>query len=198
MGKNIDWLLVKKQQDAVQECDVHDLLKLELFEHLLPQVLYNATEEEHKICLKELAMEKEKVVYGLFERMCQEYSVECPYKEDDFALDSINEGGLEFVIVSIPESTSRMNAILRVYIISASERENPDKIYTRYLYIKKFAEKGSVHVMYVSPSDESILGDELINHMDDIAFERRTVARTFLIALLNELQSGQDIEADGI
>ena len=35
--------------------------------------------------------------------------------------------------------------------------------------------------MYASPSDELLLGDEVTNHVRDLAYERRTVARNLIV-----------------
>ena len=52
-----------------------------------------------------------------------------------------------------------------------------------------------VHIMYITPDNELMLGDELTNHMDDKKYEYRTVARNFIMVLLNELIIGKT-EAD--
>lgn len=174
----------------------YDLLKYELFEQLLPSLLYSLDEEKHQVFLDELASDTGNIMYELFTKLCKEDKVECPYHEDDFAIDVVSEGGLDFFIVSIPESSPGINAVLSAYIVTVRERENPDRRHTRYFYIKKFADKGMVHVMYVSPSDELLLGDEVTNHVGDRAYECRTIARNLMVVLMDELHLGKGAEVD--
>lgn len=61
----------------------------------------------------------------------------------------------------------------------------------RYFMVKRFFQNGMVQVMYINPDNEVMLGDELTNHMDDKKYEYCTVARNFIMVLLNELIVGK-------
>ena len=196
MEKDNSILPSNNNGDEELDYNKYDLLKYELFEQLLPSLLYSLDEEKYKMFMEDLTSETVNLVYQLFTKLCKEDKVECPYKKEDFAIDIVDEAGLEFVIVSIPAWSPQINSVLRIYIITARERENPDKKHTRYFYIKKFADKGMVHVMYVSPSDELLLGDEVTNHVGDMAYERRTVARNLMVVLIDELHLRKGAEVD--
>ena len=196
MEKDNSMLPSNNNADEELDYNKYDLLKYELFEQLLPSLLYSLDEEKYKMFMEDLTSETVNLVYQLFAKLCKEDKVECPYKKEDFAIDIVDEAGLEFVIVSIPAWSPQINSVLRIYIITATERENPDKKHTRYFYIKKFADKGMVHVMYVSPSDELLLGDEVTNHVGDMAYERRTVARNLMVMLIDELHLRKGAEVD--
>ena len=196
MEKDNSILPSNNNGDEELDYNKYDLLKYELFEQLLPSLLYSLDEEKYKMFMEDLTSEIVNLVYQLFTKLCKEDKVECPYKKEDFAIDIVDEAGLEFVIVSIPAWSPQINSVLRIYIITARERENPDKKHTRYFYIKKFADKGMVHVMYVSPSDELLLGDEVTNHVGDMAYERRTVARNLMVVLIDELHLRKGAEVD--
>lgn len=195
MGKDNNVLPSENNWDEEIDYNKYDLLKYELFEQLLPSLLYSLDEEKYKMFMEDLASETGNIIYELFAKLCKEDRVECPYDKKDFAIDIVDEGGLEFVIVSIPKWSPKINSALRAYIVTVSERENPDKKYTRYFYIKKFADKGMVHVMYVSPSDELLLGDEVTNHVGDIKYECRTIAKNLMVVLMDELKiTGADVK----
>lgn len=143
-----------------------------------------------------LEAETENVAYELFKRMCKEDGVECPYDENDFYIEKVTLAGLHFVCISIPESSPCVSYALRVYFVTVCERENPEKKHTRYFYIKKFREIEKVHVMYVSPKEELILGTELTDRADDRAYERCAIAKHFMRVLIDEKIIGIDAESD--
>lgn len=176
----------ENEESEIEKYNKYDLLKYELFEQLLPRLLYTLSEEQKKVFLEEIEAEAGNMVYELFKRLCDEDGIDCPYCEDDFPAEAVHEGGLSFISVAIPESEFQVNQVLRVYFLTAHERQNHEKQHTRYFYIKKFIDKGMVHVMYISPKEEPMLGDELTNHMDDRAYERRALARNFMIILMDE------------
>ena len=84
-------------------------------------VYYSLDEEKYKMFMEDLTSETVNLVYQLFTKLCKEDKVECPYKKEDFAIDIVDEAGLEFVIVSIPAWSPQINSVLRIYIITARE-----------------------------------------------------------------------------
>lgn len=172
----------------MKEFDKLDLLKSELFECLLPAMVYRGEAVVRELVLDNLESEYQDSVYKLFERLCEEDGINCPYTEEAFKIDRVEEGGLQFIIMSLPESHHKVNQILRAYIVYAWERKNPEKRQVRFFYIKRFCNNDEIYVMYVSPTGEIMLGDEVTNYMGDVVAERRIVARSFIVDLLNELQ----------
>lgn len=173
------------------EFDKYDVLKYELFEQLLPEMLYTMAEEEREILIEELENTSENEIFDLFSRLCKADKVNCPYEEKDFSINRFEKGGVRFIEMRVPESSAQINQVLRAYILIAHERKNEEIKHMRYFMVKKFFQNGMVHVMYITPDNEVMLGDELTNHMDDKQYEYRTVARNFIMVLLNELIVGK-------
>lgn len=175
--------------------DKYNVLKYELFEQLLPEMFYTMKEEERDLFIEELENTSGNEIYDLFNSLCKEDKVNCPYEEKDFAINRFERGGVRFIEMCVPESSAQINHVLRAYILIAHERKNEEIKHMRYFMVKRFFQNGMVHVMYITPDNEVMLGDELTNHMDDKKYEYRTVARNFIMVLLNELIVGK-VEAE--
>lgn len=171
----------------VLKFEKYDMLKSRLFEQLIPDLLYNREEEAHDIFLEALENSEENIVYDLFCKLCEKDGVECLYKEEAFTINRFEEGGIRFIEISVPESSPQINYALRVYVLSAREKENPEVNHIRYFLVKKFREKEMVYVMYIAPDNEVMLGDDLTNHIEDREYEHRAVGRNFILVLLNEI-----------
>jgi len=167
--------------------DKYDMLKYELFELLLPEFLYTVSEEVRNLFLEELESESENLVYDLFYKLCKEDKVPCPYGKDDFAIEKFDKEGILFCVINVPESSAQVNQVLRIYILSAREREKPEVKHVRYFFVKRFCNPDIVHVMYVSPNGEPMLGKELTDHLEDRKYEQRTIAKEFILLLANEM-----------
>lgn len=169
------------------EFDKYDMLQYELFEQLIPELLYHAEKEIRKLLLENLQSEYSGSIYDLFEKLCEEDKVSCPYSESNFAIKYFEVSGIEFVEIAVPGTTNQINHCIRAYILSAHERENPDKKHVRYFIIKKFRGNEGIYVMYVSPDGELQLGSDLTDHLEDRDYEYRAVGRDFIMVLSKEL-----------
>ena len=178
----------------MEEFNKYDVLKYELFECLLPGLLYTGTLEEQLSVITELEDEKENLIQQLLGRMCEEDGIEYPFEEDAFRISRYEQGGVHFIEIAIPESDPQINYALRAYILYANEREVKERIHWRYFLVKKFCEKGHVHILYVTPDREMLLGDELTDRVDDREYERRCLARNFFAVLVRELGIGEKEE----
>lgn len=176
------------------EFDQYDKLKYELFEQLLPVLLYEEKDDVGKILLEELEAEYDGAVYDLFCRLCEDDKIECPYDKCDLAIKKYEMSGIQFIELSLPETTANINHAVRAYVLTAYGRKEPEKKYVRYLYIKKFHKIGQLYVMYISKDEELQLGSEVTDYTDDFERERRIVGRDFLMVLAKELEVGEKKE----
>ncbi len=174
----------------------YDILKYELFECLLPRLLYRGTPEEQLAFITELEDEKENLIQLLLGRMCEEDGIEYPFDEDAFQISMYEQGGVHFIEIAIPESDPQINYALRAYILYAHERQSEEKIHCRYFLIKRFCDKGNIHILYVTPGEEVLLGDELTDCVDDREYECRCLARNFFTALIGELEMEEANEGE--
>jgi len=175
----------------MEKLDKYDILKYELFECLLPGLLYKGALEERCALITELEDEKENLIEQLLRRMCTEDDIEYPFKEDAFQIHKYEKGGVHFIEIKIPESNHQINYVLRAYILYAKEREAEERMHWRYFLVKKFCGKGNVHIFYVTPDIEMLMGDELTDRADDRKYEHRCLVRLFLNVLIEELGIGE-------
>lgn len=173
--------------DVMVEFDKYDMLQYELFEQLIPELLYHAEKEIRKLLLENLQSEYPGSVYDLFEKLCEDDQINCPYSESDFAVKYFEVGGIEFVEIAVPGTTNQINHCIRAYVLSAHERENPDEKHVRYFIIKKFRGNEGIYAMYVSPDGELQLGSDLTGRLEDRDYEYRAVGRDFIMVLSKEL-----------
>lgn len=176
----------------MEKFDKYDMLKYELFEQLIPTLLYEEENNVGKLLLEELENEADRAVYDLFCRLCEDDKIDCPYEISDFAIKKYEMSGIRFIELSLPESNDQINHVVRAYVLIAHERKNPEIEFVRYFIIKKFRDKGQIYVMYVSAEDELQLGTDLTDYADDREYERRAVGRDYLMVLSKELKYGEE------
>ena len=164
--------------------DKYDMLKYELFECLLPGMLYTGSMKEKVSFIEELERDEENLIRHLLAKMCEEDGVPYAFEEDAFQIQKFEQGGIHFIEIEIPQSNPRINYVLRAYILYANERVNESRIHWRYFLVKRFYTDGKIHVLYVSPDREILLGDELTG---DKEHEHRCLARTFLSVMVEEM-----------
>ena len=168
----------------MENLDKYDMLKYELFECLLPDMLYTGSMKEKVSFIEELERDEENLIRHLLEKMCEEDGVPYAFEEDAFQIQKIEQGGIHFIEIEIPESSPQINYVLRAYILYATGRIKENKIHWRYFLVKRFCADGKVHILYVSPDRELLLGDELTG---DKKQEHRCLARTFLSVMAEEM-----------
>lgn len=178
------------KEETRLDFDKYDMLKYELFEQLIPDMLYTGSDKEREMFLEGLEDKAGNMAYCLFKRLCDEDKVLCPYDKEDFSMDWFEEGGVHFTEITVPEASPEINYVLRAYVVKTYERQNSNKKHFRYFVVKRFHDNGMIHVLYFSPENEWLLGEELTNHVEDKEYEHRSVARSFIIILMNELDFG--------
>ena len=174
------------------EFDQYDKMKYELFEQLLPTLLYDDRDNVGDYLLQMLEDNSDEAVYDLFCKLCEDDKVDCPYKASDFAINRYEEGGVRFIELSLPESSDQITHVVRAYVLIAHGRKNPDEKFVRYFIIKKFRKTGQIYILYVSADDELQLGSELTDHADDREYERRALGRDYLLVVAKELYGGEE------
>lgn len=162
-----------------------DILKYELFEYLLPKLLYTGLKEEQLAIIEELEDSAENIVQQMYCKLCEEEGIPYPFDEDAFQIHRYEQGGIRYIEIEIPKSDPQISYALRAYILYTHERETGAKTHWRYFLIKKFGDKGHSHILHINPDEEIQLGDEVTDHINDKEYERRCMARSYLAVLVN-------------
>ena len=157
--------------------------RYELFEVLLPSLLFTGDEEDQESALHELKSGGNDLIYDCFAELCDMDQVTCPYEKDDFQVNYFNRGGVDFVQILLPEMEPKddINDLLRVYLLSANNQgEQIDK----YFIVKTFADTGQTFIIYKDkPMDLGTLGFELTDKLGDMEHEYWLLARQFVSLL---------------
>lgn len=164
----------------------YDLLKYELFEGLLPGLIYTGSKEEQLALIEELEVSGKNLMQDLFSKLCEQDDIPYPFDEEVFQVSRYEQGGIHFIEIEIPESDPQISHDLRAYILYISEHETKEKNHWRYFIVKRFGSQGYIHILYITPGEEPLLGDELTKHPENREYERRRMARTYLSVLMNE------------
>ena len=67
-----------------QKYSYYDYLRQELFEELIPKMLYKGTEEESSRFFQQLFQENKRLVRDMFQTLCEADGVPYPYHNKDF------------------------------------------------------------------------------------------------------------------
>lgn len=146
----------------------YDCLRYELFEMLLPKMLYTGTEEQKDDFFNLLRQEGKSLIYNMYYTLCEGDKILCPYEEKDFEVEIFERGGVNLLEILLPQYNPGINDILRTYVLFAKCVE--EKQIRKYFIIKRFM-NGNVFNLHVTPKMEKILGDELTGHEGDMEYE---------------------------
>lgn len=164
--------------------DKYDLLRYEFFEYLLPGLVYGGMQQEQLSLLKALEEIGSEFIHSLFDELCKEDGEEYPYTEKDFKVNLLERGGIHYIQIFLPGYNSKINDVLRAYILYTNDRETNEIVEWRYFLIKRFWNGGKIHIWYIAPDDEKYLGDELTDKADEMEYEYWRLARNYMMVLL--------------
>lgn len=158
-----------------------DCLRYELFECLLPRLVYTGTKKEQDRVLNALRYDGPNFIHTLFAEMCQEDQIACPYHITDFKVKCVERGGISMVQVELPRHNPDISDILRIYLLF-QECDN-DVIGKKYFLIKRFYD-GQTFIVHINENNEGILGEELTQHAADMEYEYWRLANEYARAIL--------------
>ncbi len=150
-----------------------DGLKWELFEELLPKLLYMQNEEREDDFFHVLKERGQNIVYEILRQLCEEDQAECPYEADAFSVSCFSRASLHFIQMNLPPYNPSINDIVRAYIVYSDETE------PLYFLIKHFKE-GETFILYVTSDFQVLKADELTRHEEDRNFEYWKLAVNYL------------------
>lgn len=159
-----------------KEFDHYEVLKWELFEKLFPKMIYYGGEGERDDFFRSLREDGQRLAFMMFEALCMEDKVDCPYKTEDFQAEAISRGNIGMVKIQPPECSPKSSGILRAYVAYSEKADAPQA--RLYFFIKRFA-GGEAILMYADQKGEALKVEELTGHMGDIEYEYWRVAASY-------------------
>ncbi len=151
-----------------QRCNCVDSICYGYFRYLLPSMIYEGTEEENKSFFNALVDDKEELIFSLFNEMCAEDKIACPYSKEDFKVNIFERGNINFLQIAIPLQNPGGSGLLRAYMLYSEHDDEYSNI--RYFAIIRF-ENGQIYNTYIDSEQKGILGEELTGHPDEMEYE---------------------------
>lgn len=155
--------------------DHYDLLRWELFERLFPKMLLHGSDEVRDDFFRRLRDDSQGLTFAMFESLCMEDKVDCPYKAEDFQTEVLSRGNIGMVKIQPPEPNPDISISLRAYVVYS---EKADKLPGRLYFIIKRFKEGQVFLMYVN-EEEALKVEELTDHAGDMEFEYWRIAVSY-------------------
>lgn len=179
-----------------QKYSYPEYVRVLLFEHLLPKMLYSGKEKDN--LFNALRYDGQDLIYDLVDELCQEDNQPCPYSADDFSVEVLNRGGISMLRIDLPQCRENIGSILRAYLLFA---ENDDNIaHKKYFVIKRFP-NGKTFNLHINQQIEGRLGEELTDNAGDMEYEYWKLARdytkTIMPDLMNEEQQNGNEQDSG-
>jgi hypothetical protein len=151
-----------------RDYDGYDCLRYELFETLIPAMLYKGTEKERDEFFGFLKQDGKTIIHDMYQTLCEDDGLPYPYENPDFEVRIFERGGVNIMQIILPSYNPNINDILRAYFLFAKSDDGRD--IRRYFLIKRF-KNGSIFILNVNPKFEKLLGEELTEHAGDMEYE---------------------------
>lgn len=164
----------------------YDYLRYELFEILIPSMLYEGTEEQKEEFYQLLIHDGKNVIHNMYNVLCTDDKLPYPYEKEDFEVNMLERGGIRILQILLPPHNPEISDILRAYLLF-TRLQNGNCI-KRYFVIKRFKE-GSVFNLCITPEMEKLLGVELTEHVGDMEYEYWKLARDYSRLIFRDNQS---------
>lgn len=156
-----------------KETDYHDRLRWELFEKLMPQMLYCGDDDERNKIFESLREDAQGLTYYIYQSVCGIDKEECRYKAEDFQAEVLSRGNIGMIKIRLPEHNPDVSDILRVYVVYS---EKADELSSRlYFIVKRFVE-GQVVIMYINSQLEALSVEEITDHAGNMEYEYWRIA----------------------
>ncbi len=160
-----------------KEYNLYDCLQSELFEILLPRMLFTGTRKEQEDFFRFMLEKKQVMIHDLFEVLCKNNHVPYPYRASDFEVEMLERGGISFLQILIPKQPESRSDILRVYLLFMEG--NDGRCIKKYFVIRRL-DDGTVFILHITPGLKGILGKELTDCLGDMEKEYLELARDFV------------------
>lgn len=159
-----------------KEYDRYDCLRFELFETLIPEILYKGTEKEKNDFFGLLKQSGKNFIHVMYQALCEEDGLPYPYENIDFEVEFFQKGRVNFLQILLPPYNQNISDILRVYLLFTKSDDNGDT--RRYFLIKRFRD-GKIFILYINPEGKKLLGEELTKHAGDMEYEYWRLMRLY-------------------
>lgn len=170
------------------EYDRYDCLRYELFEMLIPKMLYKGTEKEKDEFFGFFTQYGKTFVQDMYQTICEDDGLPYPYKNPDFEVETFERGGVNLMQIILPSYNPNISDILRAYFLFAKSDDGRDL--RRYFLIKRF-KNGSIFILNVNPKFEKLLGEELTEHAGDMEYEYWRLVRNYAKIILRDMRGNK-------
>lgn len=168
-----------------KEYDKYDCLRYEIFETLIPVMLYEGTEKEKDDFFGFLMQDGKTLIHDMYQIVCEDDGLPYPYEKKDFEVEILERGGVNILQILLPTYNPNINDILRAYILFTKREDS--RYSRRYFVIKRF-ENGNIFNLYVSSKIEKILGEELTGHSGDMEYEYWKLVYDYAKVMIQEIR----------
>lgn len=168
--------------------DGSDCLRYELFETLIPAMLYKGTEKERDEFFGFLKQDGKTFIHDMYQTLCEDDGLPYPYENSDFEVRIFERGGVNILQILLPSYNPNISDIMRVYFIFTKSDDSRDT--RRYFLIKRF-KNGKLFILYANPECEKLLGEELIGHTGDVEYEYWRLVRSYAETILWEMRENK-------
>ena len=177
----------KEVEIVEKEYDRYDCLRFELFETLIPAMLYKGTEKEKNEFFGFLKQDGKAFIHAMYQTLCEEDNLPYPHEKAEFEVEVIERRGVNILQILLPPYNPNISDILRAYLLFAKCGDSTDT--RRYFVIKRF-KNGKIFILYANPEWEQLLGEELTEHTGDMEYEYWKLVRTYAKAILLDMKNG--------
>ena len=131
-----------------KEYDRYDCLRFELFETLIPAMLYKGTEKDKNEFLGFLKQDGKAFIHDMYQTLCEEDGLPYRHEKAEFEVEVIERGGVNILQILLPPHNPNISDILRAYLLFA---KRGDSIGTRrYFVINRFKNR-KIFILYANP-----------------------------------------------
>ncbi len=178
-----------------KEYDRYDCLRYELFETLLPEMLYKGTEKEKDKFGELLKQNGKTFIHDVYQTLCEDDGLPYPYENSDFEVGIFERGGVNILQILLPPYNPNISDILRAYLLFTKSDDSRDT--RRYFVIKRFND-GKIFILYANPECEKLLGEELTEHTGDMEYEYWRLVRRYAETILLDMREDKGNSANEI
>lgn len=178
-----------------KEYDGYDCLRYELFETLIPAILYKGTEKERDEFFWFLKQDGKTFIHDMYQTLCEDDGLPYPYENPDFEVRIFERGGVNILQILLPSYNPNIGDILRAYFIFTKSDDSRDT--RQYFLIKRF-KNGKIFILYANPECEKLLGEELTEHTGDMEYEYWRLVRSYAETILWEMSENKGNSANKI
>lgn len=157
----------------------------ELFEQLLPAMIYQESKDGNNDFIKTLQHDGQGLIHALSVQLCQEENLSSLFQKNDFSVQGLKKGGINIIQIDCPVIDSSTSNIESAFLLFTEDADNITS--PKYFIIKRLQDE-RIFIIHITPEGKALTAEDLTDHAGDKEYQYWRLANVYFRIVVNEMK----------